>query len=307
MKLTSKLSAQLLVVFACVFTAPLLQADNVNVTVQSVDLTKDIQLRIDGIVVAKGVLNTPLTPGDEGAAVRMLWHPGKAAFRAGEVVNTTFRTNGSTYWNNANIGYHSFAAGFNAQASGAYSVAMGDSSSATTTNDIALGYHNNVFSGAAIGSQSSAYYGGYSFGASAYSYSNGVALGYTASASNTSAALGSNVTASYNSTAIGYYNNASNYSTALGNYTTAPGKYSTSMGFSTTAQAYASTVIGQFNLAQGSTTAWVDTDPLFVIGNGPPPPVGTTPVYSNAFVVKKNGDIVIPKRQGDILMGEFGN
>ncbi len=41
--------------------------------------------------------------------------------------------------------------------------------------------------------------------------------------------------------------------------------------------------------------------PIFVLGNG------TAQNRSNALAVFDNGDVIIPKRQGDILMGEFGD
>ena len=266
--------------------ASTLLAENFNVTVQSVDLTKDIQLRIDGIVVAKGVKNTPLVSGDQGAAVRMLWHPGKAAFRAGEVYGT-----GSAFWDEIYIGLYSFAQGYNPRATGISSIALGDTASAGNSNDIAIGYHTTAYSGTAIGNQALAYYNGYSFGTNANTSSNGIALGYSAAASSSSAALGTYVNASTYSSAIGYQNTANNYSTALGNFTIATGKYATSMGYSTTAQAYGSTVIGQFNTQQGSTSTWIGTDPLFVIGNGTPPTVqGGQPIRSDSLTVYKNGN-----------------
>ena len=58
------------------------------------------------------------------------------------------------------------------------------------------------------------------------------------------------------------------------------------MGALTTAQAFASTVIGQRNVIAGTTTSWVDTDPLFVAGNG-------TSLPSNALTLLKNGNMTI--------------
>ena len=54
----------------------------------------------------------------------------------------------------------------------------------------------------------------------------------------------------------------------------------------TTARPYASFVIGSYNAPlAGSTSAWVATDPLFVIGNGT-----AANATSNAFMVLKNGN-----------------
>ena len=68
----------------------------------------------------------------------------------------------------------------------------------------------------------------------------------------------------------------------------ASGDYAAVSGRETTAQAYASFVIGRANVIAGSTTSWVDTDPLFVIGNGL---ASFSP--NNAFTVLKNGNTTI--------------
>ena len=112
------------------------------------------------------------------------------------------------------------------------------------------------------------------------------------------------------------------YGTAVGDQSTAMsggfanGNYSVAMGASSTAAAYQSVVLGRNNAITGTenATAWVDTDPLFVIGNGTGNSNDAPEVQNrNALTVYKNGDMQITgkvnivKRQGDILMGEFGN
>jgi FtsZ-binding cell division protein ZapB len=76
----------------------------------------------------------------------MMWYPGKAAFRAGQVSNTQ--------WDDANIGLfstafgqdvralgdHSFAQGLNAVAASVASIAMGQDVVATGANSVVLGY-----------------------------------------------------------------------------------------------------------------------------------------------------------------------
>ena len=118
-----------------------------------------------------------------------------------------------------------------------------------------------------------------------------VAMGYSTTASgHSSTAMGGYNTASGGcSTAMGSYNTASgNCSTAMGTSTTASGSYSTVMGSSTKAQSYASLVAGQYNVVSGTTNEWIDTDPLFVLGNGVDPSS-----RSNAFVVYKNANVEI--------------
>ena len=92
------------------------------------------------------------------------------------------------------------------------------------------------------------------------------------------------------STAIGFANKATGlYSTAIGFANAAEGVNSTAMGRYTTAESYGSFVIGTYNylppsyLPQFSKDSWVETDPLFVIGNG------TSDTPNDAMVVDKNG------------------
>jgi hypothetical protein len=61
--------------------------------------------------------------GATGAGVRMIWYPGKAAFRAGSVTGT--------HWDDANIGSESVAFNKNTTASGVFSAAFGDSTVAS--------------------------------------------------------------------------------------------------------------------------------------------------------------------------------
>lgn len=130
------------------------------------------------------------------------------------------------------------------------------------------------------------------------------------------------------SVAIGYGAGANgDFSIALGEVPTADGHASLAVGISATtegtasvamgectwATSYASAVIGRWNVREGSSGSWIETDPLFVIGNGTgnwedPPDL----LFHNAFVVYKNGNVEVTgkvsmPRQGDILMGEFGN
>jgi len=90
---------------------------------------------------------------------------------------------------------------------------------------------------------------------------------------------------------------------ALANYSIAAGRY-------TNAVAAQSFVIGRHNVIAGTENLvnWVESDPLFVVGNGTgesedPPEIRNR----DAFIVYKDGTIRIAKRQGDILMGDFGN
>ncbi len=78
---------------------------------------------------------------------------------------------------------------------------------------------------------------------------------------------------------------------------------SVAFGINTTAKPYASFVIGRFNqsLITYSTTSWILTEPLFVIGNG------DQQFPSNAMTVLKNGNVGIttttPKNKLDVQGG----
>ncbi len=88
----------------------------------------------------------------------------------------------------------------------------------------------------------------------------------------------------------GYGNSAAAYgSTAMGYTTAATGRYSMSANYFTTAESYAQTTIGAYNMPKGgeTTSSWVATDPLFVIGNG----TGSGASRSTALMILKNGDV----------------
>jgi hypothetical protein len=61
----------------------------------------------------------------------MLWHPAKAAFRAGHAIGSE--------WDDASIGQHSVAMGRNVTASSSGSIALGESAFATAERAVAIG------------------------------------------------------------------------------------------------------------------------------------------------------------------------
>ncbi len=75
-------------------------------------------------------------------------------------------------------------------------------------------------------------------------------------------------------------------STAMGGSTRAVGYDASSMGYRTTAQAYASLAMGRYNVIAGDSATWVDTDPVFVVGNGT-----SAAAPSNALTLLKNGNL----------------
>lgn len=214
-----------------------------------------LELGDDGAILARGKYASGWIEPNLGAGTRMLWYPRKAAFRAGTV--------SGTQWNQANIGVVSFATGFDTIASGEGSTAMG-------YETIASGFYST-----AMGEISKA------------SGPRSTAMGYmTIASGDFSTAMGHDAVAGgQSSTAMGGHTSASgDFSTAMGSHSVASGLRSTALGNTSTAQAVDSVVIGRYNIISGNKTAWVDTDPLFVIGNGT-----NNAVRSNALTVLKNG------------------
>jgi trimeric autotransporter adhesin len=141
------------------------------------------RFRVDsaGGLVSMGSLGTGVIPAS-GAGIRMMWHPFKAAFRAG----STDGGLANDYWDDANVGFFSWAGGTETTAYGIASFAMGSNLNVTGNNAAAVGFGATV-SGTA----------GFSAGAlNSCSGSYCMAMGYTAAASGLgSVALGYNVTA----------------------------------------------------------------------------------------------------------------
>lgn len=75
-----------------------------------------------------------------------------------------------------------------------------------------------------------------------------------------------------------------------------------SFGYETVAQSFCSFVVGRFNEISGNSSTWVETDTLFVVGNGT-----DANNRSDAFSVMKNGDLKVTgdiNTQGDICIGQ---
>ncbi|MEO6405717.1 MAG: tail fiber domain-containing protein [Ferruginibacter sp.] len=163
-------------------------------------------LHVDlGASLTKGFLvtgsaNTGSVP-NLGAGSRLMFYPGKAAFRSG-IVN-------GTQWDDSNVGYYSIAMGYSTTASGSSSFAMGYGTTASGNSSNAMGL-NSIASG---------------------DHSTAMGLNTIASGSNSNA-MGFNTNASgYNSTSMGFTTNAiGDYSTAMGYNTTASGNLSTAIG-----------------------------------------------------------------------------
>jgi hypothetical protein len=250
-------------------------------------LGNGVRTTVNGFAVA-GLVNTGTIPV-EGPGARLMWYPGKAALRAGNLSPP------ATEWNDANVGYYSTATGVGTTASGQASIAMGNLASATASNATALGAGTTASGdgATAVGLTTTASgSGATAAGSGSTAQGNfSTAMGASATASGTaSIALGWGPVASGDrSTALGELTTASGgTSTALGRETTASGLYTTAMGYTTTAQAHGSVAIGQFNVVAGDESSWVATDPLLVAGNG-----NDASARSNALTLLKNGNLTI--------------
>ncbi|MBI5218117.1 MAG: tail fiber domain-containing protein [Bacteroidia bacterium] len=109
----------------------------------------------------------------------------------------------------------------------------------------------------------------------------------------------SNYAANSNSIAMGYSCNATGIgANAIGYSCFASGNYSTAIGHNISSTSYGCFVVGQQNISFGDATTWVDTDPIFIIGNGNSgniAPIGDGFIVNrhNALVVLKNGNVGI--------------
>lgn len=247
----------------------------------------------DGGVVFTGSLGVGQIPAS-GAGTRFMWYPKKAAFRAG------YDSMGLS-WSDSLIGGYSVAFGESSTASGSYSAAFGTMTFAGGEGAVAFG--SNTAAGGvcslAAGFDSLAS-GNYSITAGTFCVASGW---YSIAIGNASEALENH------SIAFGEFAYAAaEHSLAIGNLVASLGKYSSSFGYQTTAAAYNSFVVGRNNIGGGESDSWEEEDPLLEVGNGSGDPNDPPEIQNrNALTVYKNGDITIPKRQGDILMGEFGN
>lgn len=248
-----------------------------------------IKVTGDGGVVFGGTYGTGQIPAT-GAGVRFMWYPKKAALRVGRGDDAN--------WSDDNIGVDSVALGY-------FSYSLGQRCFSTSESS-ADGRASVALSGGVVeytGFQSSAFSSGYAAFPLSTGMSGGIAFAELSVAMSCGMTGGEAATAMSNGDAEGIL------STAVGQYSLSVGNYSVAIGQGTTAVSAWSIAVGANNIVRtGNPSNWVLGDTIFVIGNGTgvysdPPEIRN----SDALVVYKNGNITIPKRQGDVLMGEFGN
>ena len=227
-----------------------------------------LQTFTEGGVVASGALGVGSIPV-EGGGTRLMWYPGKAAFRAGSAF--------SNEWDNANVGVYSAAMGDSTSATGAAATAMGRGAYAIGNSSTAMGYRTTAegVSSTAIGESAAA------VGIAS------VAMGFR------SVAVGKA------STALGNETVASGvYSTAMGQTTKASGSTSVAMGASTTASGEGSTAMGVNTIASGnySTAMGVGVSTAshvgsFIYGDNSNPANPAQNTADNQFLVAASGGV----------------
>ncbi len=168
----------------------------------------------DGGLLATGTSGIGTVP-DTGAGARMMWYPGKRAFRAGYV--------GGAQWDDANVGASSIALGHDTKASGDNSTALGASTTASGNGSTAMGAATTASGGEAVAMGDTTTASG----------TDSTAMGFATKASGDfSTALGNATTADgKNSTAIGFQTVAGGTnSIAIGSNSNATGDYSVALG-----------------------------------------------------------------------------
>ncbi|MFN0201278.1 MAG: tail fiber domain-containing protein [Bacteroidia bacterium] len=189
---------------------------------------------------------------------------------------------------NAN-GNQSFAIGHNSSANGEYSTTLGSENFANGNFSITLGRGNQTTGVGAIAMGNGTHAEG------AYSTTMGDA---THAKDNMCTAIGQEgIAQGWGSTVIGYRTKTyDNYGLAMGTETNVYGRHATAMGLFTRTFSYAETAIGLYNTiyTASSTTGFIDTDRLFVIGNG-----DADYQRSDAMVILKNGNTTL---NGDLTI-----
>lgn len=180
------------------------------------------------------LINTSAVDYDgAGTDSKMMYLPGKNAFRAGAVSTNS--------WDYSNIGDYSFATGLDSKASTPYAIAMGSSVS-EGIGSVALGFSN------AIGNYSTASGSAVAFGLFS------VALGEGNASSIHATAAGASIASGKKSTAMGQSMATADSATAFGS-SNASGISSTAFGKSIASEKY-STAGGQSNAANTNATAF---------------------------------------------------
>lgn len=231
----------------------------------------------------------PLAPlAINGPGRRMLWFPGRAAFRVGYAEHD---------WDQDSIGLYSFAAGYRSKATEVLSVAFGELTSATGFGSFTAGGFTNASNRYATAFGEGTRANGVastSMGSSTLaSGGRALAVGYESLASGgVSTAMGTRSQATgVSSLATGFETKATNNDAAAFNQLTiASGVGSFAAGTGTRAKGLSAAAFGRYNddTDTPNPNATAPGDRIFQIGNGT-----ADNARSNALTVLRNGNVGI--------------
>jgi hypothetical protein len=181
----------ILALFAAAMAVPAAAQSDILLRLRSGSPLGD-RFRVDsaGGVVAIGQLGIGIIPAS-GCGYRMMWHPFKGAFRAG----TTDDGGSCNSWDDANVGFYSWAGGNLTRATAFATFAFGDQVNVTAVSATGFGSGNTVsgtagFAGGALNRCTAAYCTAFGFTANAGGQ-GAVAIGYRVTAdANYSVAIG---------------------------------------------------------------------------------------------------------------------
>lgn len=204
---------RILLAFFCVITLPAVAQVGIGTNTPQAGLHV-----VDSSVVfsAEGGATASTTVPVSGAGRRMMWYAEKGAFRVGYLDAAS-----ATYWDAANIGNYSFAAGKNTRAQGASSFAAGLGVTATGGESVALGLNSTASADRSLAVNGTA------------SGVGAVAIGVDAQATSDDAlALGKSATAAgLASIVIGSESEAwGSFGVAIGTQSVASGNYAVAIG-----------------------------------------------------------------------------
>jgi hypothetical protein len=228
------------------------------------------QLHVEGVAGAlfTGTYGSGTIPV-EGAGTRLMWYPGKAAFRAGKVTGTE--------WDDGSVGDYSISAGIDTIAWGYGSTAFGDSAKAYGHQSTAIGQNAQ-----ASGTGSTA------LGVNTVSvgdYSTVFGAG-TRTDGNYSMAMGQDTTAeTYNEIVMGRYNTLRNPATSsLFNWNGADRLFVIGNGTSTTSRSDAMVILKNGNTGIGTVGASAPAARLHVAN----PIIDNTPGKHTLYLTESN-------------------
>ncbi|MGD0576651.1 MAG: hypothetical protein ABSA74_01070, partial [Candidatus Staskawiczbacteria bacterium] len=221
--------------------------------------TADLNLGAHYLEADNGFLSTGTTtgftiPSGIGSGTRLMWIPSLGAFRAGIVDSSN-----PTAWNEANIGWASFATGNDNEVQGTWGFSTGyNNFIAPSFSSSAVGSGNSIGPGVNV---AIAFGGGNQINPNNYNDGTGsfsIAIGQSntlsdVKGSQSDIAIGQNLTVDRSSIAVGGYGTATgSLSSSFGIYNNATGNESVAIGFGATAANQGSIVIGDDQSVSGN-------------------------------------------------------